>query len=1097
MDTPDYKLEKTLIPTDRIPDNLLASLESREVALWVQSLPEDPAIHAALLTFLGLPWRLIISETYDEELAKALLAEATVNDPMTRKRGFVQILDSDPSRIELPPRCLPIYLLNGRRTDLASSDFDNRLRRMTMLEALRRSCPREILVLSSDVQLVPGDLKDLWSSGFKSYLSFTSDSVDAEKVLTEWLAATTGTARIRLLRFSVNKVIAEIVSRYAATYPEGRRVIRVRDVNGTYHKIDITETDDPERPIAGSYSIIEERHLTPLTPEELSEEEFVTFFRDPTESWRPYQAGLPWMRDPQCRVRSASYLKKLDTGGAEENCIAYIASEAGAGGTTLARALAWELAREGYPVLLAKQLPFVPDALQVANFMTRVHNAVELQAVKELDTPAGPQSRERDNGTRHYETPWLVVFDSLHWHYRETELARFRNEMERSGRPVCVIIVTGPATGLSFLGGAVFKKLIELNHAIDLTEARQLGAHLNQFLRPHGKQRETWQWDQFYQEHTVRYLEGVAAFWVTLSFWIQGQYDLSETIQEWMYRSFRQNARERTVQVAILRIAALSSERLPLPEILLPKSQGEWPISQILEDQRSSLAALGLVRISSEGEKYWALVHDVLGRFLINALFYDFSLREELGFAGAKDPDHLRFLLLRQISEEPALGEVVYRPIGEDFATSIFKIDPDHGHGGFVSMWREVLDALDQMPRSLRDTSRLFRHHTAVSRRRIAKLDERFYGVTNDERIALLNRAIEDINYALNYIDYTPKAESNLNLLNSLANAYFDLADAELLKHGATDHILELRRLANEATRRAYAENPTNSFVIETYVRNLLHTARDPSVEATELCVEALGILFSALTSNEAGYRASQLGNLADQALAILFQQTPSFANQASPTKAIDVLIQAWRTLAEGSHAPGMALSDVPEDNRARALGILALPAGRGNLQVIRLTYDLTCINRPYAFEEQLALVEQLQASSYRLSSQLRLEYAILLYQASRALEGEKVFRLLRRLWRESEQLVQVPDRLRWLRAVDRKNLLVVHAIIGSDYGTRAMAHVQEFGSALVPLRPEEHGFRSLRVGMRFSCHVSFGHNGPFLRPATAGPAVDPGGARG
>ena len=52
------------------------------------------------------------------------------------------------------------------------------------------------------------------------------------------------------------------------------------------------------------------------------------------------------------------------------------------------------------------------------------------------------------------------------------------------------------------------------------------------------KQRESWQWDRFYQEHTVRYLEGIAAFWVTLSFWIQGQYDISESVQEWMYRSF-------------------------------------------------------------------------------------------------------------------------------------------------------------------------------------------------------------------------------------------------------------------------------------------------------------------------------------------------------------------------------------------------------------------------------------------------------------------------------------------------------------------------------------------------------------------------------
>ena len=369
--------------------------------------------------------------------------------------------------------------------------------------------------------------------------------------------------------------------------------------------------------------------------------------------------------------------------------------------------------------------------------------------------------------------------------------------------------------------------------------------------------------------------------------------------------------------------------------------------------------------------------------------------------------------------------------------------------------------------------------------------------MTQHERISLLNRAIEDINYALNFIDYTPGSESNLNLLNSLANAYFDLADAESTKGALRERIQELRGLANEATRRAYAENPTNSFVIETYIKNLLQTAKTSTTLAPALCVEALGILFSALTSNEAGYRAAQLGSLADRALNLLLQQIPPPATDVAFATAIDVLVQAWRTLASGDNSPGMALSDVPESNRTRALQILSHPAGRGNMQVIRLSYDLTCVNNPYAFKQQLEFVEQLQATDYRMTPQLRLEYAILLYQNSRPLEGDKVFRFLRNLWRESEHSVQLPDRLRWLRSADGKGLQVVHATVSFDYGSRAMARVQEFGSAAVPFRPEEHGLRNLRVGVRFSCHVSFGPNGPFLRPVTAGAGESHGGTRG
>lgn len=1085
-------IERHLICIDEVSDNLLSNLESRDVALWIRSLPKDPPSQDALVAFLGLPWRLILSETYDPNLVKALEAAASFSDPMTRKRGFVHIIDSDPTRIELPQRCLPMYLLNGRQVEPALPDFENRLKRMTMLESVRRSGAREILVISCNQEPVPPDLKDLWSSGFRSYLTFVSEETSAYEILEAWLEHVDDIAAVNLLRLSARQVIADILERYAATYPEHRRVIRVRDLHGRFHKIDVTEADEPERPMFEWYSIVEERDLAPLVPGELSEEDFVAFFRTPDASWRPYAAGLPWARDAQCERNLSICLKKLDRVGPEENCIAYIASESGAGGTTLARLLAWECAREGYPVLLAKPMPFVPEALPVANFLNRVRKAVENQTARDIKFSAGPdttqsQDREAEPISRRYETPWVIVFDSLHWQYRDSELVRFRNEMEKSGRPVCVLVVTGTVLGLSFFNTSVFKKIAELNHALEQDEARQLGRHLNQFLCIYGKERQDWQWDQFYQAHTVRYLEGTAAFWVTLSFWIQGQYDLSESIQQWMYRSFKENARERIIQDAILEIAALSSERLPLSEALLPAYKGKWPVTHLLEDCRSSLAALGLVRISTNGEKHWALVHDILGRLLVNAFFHDFQMREKLGFAEAKDAEHLRFLLLRRISQKPALGESAYRSIGEVFATSIFKIDPDHGRGSFVSLWRETLDALDNMPRSLRDTSRVFRHHTAVSRRRITKLDEKYYGVTNDDKIALLIQAIEDIKYALSFIQYTPGSEPNVNLFNSLANAYLDLAHVESEKGVPRERLMELRRLADDATRKAYMESPTNSHVIETYVKNLLGSAGDSSELAVEHCIGALGIIFSALASDEIAYRRSQLGYLADQALVILLKQRPVMAQDTEPKCATDVLIKAWKILAEGAdYQSATALLEVPVASRARALEALAHPAGRGNMQVIRLSLDLLCSLHPNAFKQQLELVEQLQATDYRMTPQLRLEYAILLFQNGRAVEGEGIFRSLRQIWRVSEQFVQVPERLHWLRAVDGNSLQTVHAITGSDYSHRATAYVQEFDNAPVPFRPEEHGLRDLKPRLRFACHVSFGRNGPFLRPVTA-----------
>jgi hypothetical protein len=1083
-----------LILIDQVPENLLSNLDSRDVALWIRSLPTNEPAQARLVSFLGLPWRQVISEISDQRLITALEQGSASDAPMVRKRGFVQIVDSDPSRIEFPQRCLPLFLLNGRE-GAAASEFESRLRRLTMLEELRRSNVRQVLVVSGDDDPIPTELKELWASGFRSFLTFASDRTDSAQIVERWLDGQAGVAAANLWRLPTTRLVEDIVARYAARYPEERIIIRVRDQSGAVHSIDVTETDEPERPIFEQYSVLQDRDLAPLTSAELSEDDFVAFFQNPESSWRPYAAGLPWLRDDEARKHVGTYLKRLDTGGSEENCIAYVLSEPGAGGTTLARMLAWEYAREGYPVLIAKSLPFVPDALAIGNFLNRAHREVDGNLAQQLavtrSDSAQPQSQESNRVSRRYETPWIIVFDRMHWEFRDSELAKFRNELERQGRPVCILVVTGPIRELAYFNSSVFKQVAELNHTLDSDEALQLGRHLNRFLREYGKERQDWQWEQFYQTHTVRYLEGLAAFWVTLSFWIQGQYDLSESIQQWVYRIFKENS-EGIVREAILEIAAMSSEHLPLPAGLLPVSRGQWPVSLLLEDQRSKLAALGLVSIAVDGNKYWALVHDILGRFLINALFYDFEGRNALGFAQAKDADHLRFLLLRQIARKRELGERLYKPVGEDFATSVFKIDPDHGRGNFSFYWREVLETLDSMPRSLRDTSRVFRHHVAISRRRIAVLNENLYGITTEDKIALLNQAVSDINFALS-IEYTVGSESNLNLYNSLANAYLNLAQVEAARGASPDRVVELRRLANDATRKAYEESPTNSYVVETYVKNLLANARVTSDVAVENCIEALGVLFSAISSKEAAYRRPQLSELADQALQLLMNQGPVLrARDIEPANAIDVLIKAWVNLAEGvEYWSGTALTEIPQSNRKKALDVLEHASGRGNMQVIRLTYDLTCIENPNAFPRQLELAEQLQATDYRITPQLRLEYAILLFQNGRAVEGDKVFRALRRLWRESEHFVHVPDRLRWLRDAGGESLKTVQAIAASDYGHRAMARVQDFGNQVVPFRIEEFGFHELRPGTRFAAHVSFGHNGPFLRPVTAGPGRD------
>ena len=143
--------------------------------------------------------------------------------------------------------------------------------------------------------------------------------------------------------------------------------------------------------------------------------------------------------------------------------------------------------------------------------------------------------------------------------------------------------------------------------------------------------------------------------------------------------------------------------------------------------------------------------------------------------------------------------------------------------------WREVLEALNSMPRSLRDTSRVFRHHIAISRRRIATLNEEFYGVKSEEKIA----PSESGNRGHQLRTVLPSNTCQLQSENVICTIHLRMPTSTSLKPRRSvrgsprERVMELRRLANEATRKAYERTPTSPSVIETYVKNLLGDARE------------------------------------------------------------------------------------------------------------------------------------------------------------------------------------------------------------------------------------------------------------------------------
>lgn len=1057
---------------EAVPSTLLDRLDAREAVIWVtDSFVSDAGVEAAA-QLLSLPWRLVLCESRDEALLSRLEAAESAGDLLVRRRGFVQLIDGNPADVPLPPRSLPIYLLNGRPPS-SPLGLAALTRRLAMLDALRRLQPRELVVACGSSSPLPPELAELWDEGLRTFLTIVGESPELSGQIEEWRSARSFGTSASYLYQNAAHFCAALFSQYVDERKHDRAAIRFRGLSGQSYTLDVAGLDNPEHPILANYEILQERDLRSLPADELSVSEVQGFFANTSISWRPYAAGMPWPYDGTAWQTLRARLRRLDRDGADFSRITYINAESGSGGTTLMRHLAWTAAAEGYPTLVARVTPFAPKALELTTFITRI-----LEAQRTV--------RPEIEGDRKYEVPWLIVFDRMHWEGRSDELRPFLKEFIRSGRPVCIVVVTGPYRGLDFFDSNSFVELAALSHQVEQEDVLSLGRHINRYLRPHGPVRSESEWRNFYATSAVQAESGIAAFWIALSFWVQRQFDMNETVQSWIYRQFKETELAPEVRRAILNIAAVSSERYPLPESMLPPAI-DWPVSQKLEDIRRDVSALGLARITREGDSYWLMAHDIIGRYLLTALYYDRGMLDAVGFGDALNPEHLRFLILRDLSRLPALGQASNRVMAEEFAISIFKIDPAHGHANFAPYWREVLSALDEMPSSVRMGSRSIRHHASISRRRVAKLKEEFPMGAN-ERTALLERAISDIRYAIEVIPQSSDGETDLNLYNSLSHAYQDLEEEEIALGANEERIAELRTLGHEATMRAYRLNPDNSFVVETYARSLLNDARAFPNRAAENAIEALNLVYSAMDRDKSGQRRASLGRLAETAVSLLLTKAKD-ATAREPSNEIEALVLAIQALALGvKRVEGMELRDFPANKRIRAAELLAAPILQGNAQAVRLRYSLLCLDAPHAFREQLELLESLQDGGTVFTPQMRLELGLLFQQCDRHHDAQRLFRGLRRLWKEGEHYVEVPQRLRWLLSPHSQARRQVTGRVMSGSENRRMAKVRELQDTEVPFRPEEFGLPDMHPGSPIRGLISFGHNGPFLRPTTASP---------
>ena len=1080
-----------IVRTQELDATFFQDLAARDAVLWIADDVVDPETNAAsIASLVSLPWSSVLSESRSSVFAEELRRRK--DDPrLSKQRGYLDLVAVDPSEIAFPARTLPVYFLNGLEgsSDPAESHTLSRqkafLRRYSMIKRATEQPQRVLVVLSNGNESTIANLVELWDEGFRARVVFVSSKESEFGLLETSFRAHFSISTITGVGDSTESFSDKIVSQYFERLGTDSLRIRIRDRSKNMRVVDVSTAERDEQPILDRYDLITEKELDPILPEDLKDDEIANFFQRSGLEWRPYAAGLPWQRDTKYRQQVIKSLRLAHERGPEQNKVLLLPAEPGSGGTTLMRLYAYEAAKEGYPAIVARPMDFRPDSLELASFLFEMHR---LCSKEDSQDSSGLETKRSS-----VETPVLIAFDAQHWNGKNDLLVPFFKAFERSGRSVVLLIVASDDF-IDLIPKEIYDVVdAGITHSISENNVLALGNHLNRFLEPKGTARSDNDWRRFYEMNqpvTGDFGASSSSFWIALEFWLKRQYDLGETIQSWIYKQFKESKIPLKIQREILRIAAATVERIGFPERLLTvPDESEVPASYLLAHARDAAPALGLVRDSSASSRQWAIGHVQIARYLLNLAAVD---RQWLAAAGIQDTPSsiaLRLDLLKTIACDPLMGQKAYRDLADEFATTILKLDRD-GNREFFTEYLRVLSILEAMPERIWETSRVFNHHVAISRRRIAS-DEQYFPLTHEQKVAQLEGAAEHLNFALERINPSPTDESDLNLLNSLARTYQDLSDLHLKASGPDGKASEYRSLASECVTRAAALNPNNSYVLETSAQDLIKKAEllvkaQPGQAAGYAC-EALSYLRRAMTLHSASQRQMKLNDLLSQCFHLLSgnEARVKISQLRAKRDPVGIVAFAWLTIhdAVGS-AGGTDLASAPVKVLTQAFDILSdIEPGNRSWIDLRLSYDILAIVSPYDFKQQLDLMDAVVVESRRSDLQTRLEHSILLYQVGRSPEGSANFRDLRRELKESEVIVSVPDRMRYLFKVGGEVPEACEAVVTQQHDVRSYAAVRQLHNERIPFIPTQFGKNRMPENSRFTCSITFGHNGPFISP--------------
>jgi hypothetical protein len=328
---------------------------------------------------------------------------------------------------------------------------------------------------------------------------------------------------------------------------------------------------------------------------------------------------------------------------------------------------------------------------------------------------------------------------------------------------------------------------------------------------------------------------------------------------------------------------------------------------------------------------------------------------------------------------------------------------------------------LEDAPDALWDTSQVFNHHLAKARRHLANDPPSVTEWTLDARIEQLALAESHLDDALHNI--TPASEehreSELNLLVSLAitlDVHARLED----EAGRDDEAARLRDRSEQAFQQAQRVDADNSYVLENYARFKLLRARllPPGRERTGLIVEAISYLELERDLDDIGRRdlptLEELGRaysmIEDDGGTAYLGKLAAMGSEAAHVALAKLFLR--RAMVEDKNAE-VAFDEAEET-------LLKVSAQNATWRTYLTLYQIVSRRRPNDFLRRLELLEALESDGdFAWPQQIRLEYAILLFQAGEArsrAHGAEVFKTLRDELPSRSSAVRVPKELRYLR---------------------------------------------------------------------------------